>query len=125
MSVSYFEPYPLKKSLFWKRILTKTLFLLVSQGKAVLSKQDQKLNCITFERRSNQPYFPVGLFGDFGKYSFHKSGSPSQDTPLPGIPLEPLVLENREKVRAISLEVEFPTPAGGFLYARDISRGSS
>lgn len=81
----------------------------------MLSEQEQKPNCITFERRYNQSHFDVGLFGDFGTHSFHKSGSPCQDTSLPGIPLDPLDLENREEVRATSLEVGFPTPGGAFL----------
>lgn len=116
------NPILARKTYLKKKILTK---ILVSLGKAVLSKLDQKTNRITFEARNNQPYFPVGLFGDFGEYSFNQSGSPSHDTPFPGIPLDPLVLENREKARAISLEVEFSTPAGGFLYTRDISPVSS
>lgn len=87
----------------------------------MLSEWQQKPNRITFERRGNQPYFDVGLFGDFGTHSYHKSGSQSQDASQsqdlsqPGIPLDPLNLENREEGRATRLEVEFPTPGGAFL----------
>lgn len=86
----------------------------------MLSKQAQKANCITFDRRSNQPSYSVGLFGDFGEPPSYKPGSPSQDSSLPGIPLDPLVLENKENVQALSLEIEFPTPEGAFLEGRII-----
>lgn len=87
----------------------------MSSGRAVLSKVDQKSTCITFETRKNQSYFPAGLFGDFGKYSLNQFGSPTLDAPLPGIPLDPFIMENRMKVRCTKLEVKFSTPAGEFL----------
>lgn len=63
----------------------------------------------------------MGLFGDFGKHSFRQSESGIQNARYPGIPLDPLVLENREKVRATRLEIEFPDSTGAFPPARNIS----
>lgn len=99
---------PRRLVIFLNKKSCRYLTIPLSQGKAVLSKRDQGPNYITFERRHNQPYFPVGLFGDFGKYSSQKPGCPN--TPFPGIPLDPSVLEDREKEHATNLEIKFPSP---------------